>query len=140
MAKYNQLVGVLRSGFGGRRTAKKINELGVSPGKKPILRQVVIRDVNHTFGLVCNKRAIIKTGSRDKVSPWSVSRLTIWEQFKNDIVEGVKSLEGIILIDDHSELCVLGQRAHPGQSMHHEWHAPLGKDRKWCPVDKGGTF
>ena len=59
---------------------------------------------------------------------------------KNDIVEGGKSLEGTIFIDKHREFCVLGQRAHHRQLMHHEWRAPLNEDGKWCPVDKGGTL
>ena len=63
-AKANRLVGALKAGFVGRHTASKINELGVPPGKKLILRQVVRRAVNHTFGLVCSKLAIIETVSR----------------------------------------------------------------------------
>ena len=35
-AKADVLVGTLRSGLGSRHTASKINELGASPGKKPI--------------------------------------------------------------------------------------------------------
>ena len=138
--KADRLVGALRDGFGGRHAAAKINELGVSPGKKPILSQVVLRAAKHTFGMVCAKRAIIKTGSRNDGSPWSISRLAICQQFKKDIEEGKKSLEGTLFVDEHSEFCVLGKRAHHGQSMHHEWRAPLNEDGKWCPVDKGGRI
>ena len=139
-AKANQLVGALRADFGGRHTTSKINELGVSPGKKSISRQVILRAANHTFRLVYGKRSIIKTDSCDRDSPWSVSRLAICEQFKNDIVEGKKSLEGTLFVDEHSGFCVLGQIAHHGQLMHHEWRAPLEENGKWCPVDKGGTL
>ena len=112
--KADRLVGALRAGFGGRQTASKINELGVSPGKKPISGQVVRRAAKHTFGMVRAKRVIIKTGSRDKASAWSVARLAICKQFKADLEEGRSLLEGTLFVDEHSEFCVLGHNAHHG--------------------------
>ena len=80
--------------------------------------------------MVCAKRSIIKTGSRDKASAWSVTRLAICKQFKADLEEGRSSLEGTLFVDEHSEFCILGQNAHHGQSMHHEWRAPVDGDGK----------
>ena len=139
-AKADVLVGALRSGLGSRHTASKINALGVSPGKKPISGRSVRRLAQSSFGMKRGKRAIIKTGSRDKTSSWSTSRLAICKQFLKDLEEGVSSLEGTLFVDEHSEFCVLGHGAHHGQSIHHEWRAPLDAAGNWCLEKDGGVL
>ena len=126
--KGDRLFGALRGGFGGRHTAMKINELGVSPGKKLISCQVVLRYTKQTFGMVCAKRSIIETDSCNKASTWSVARFAIYLKFRNDIDEGRRSLEGNLFVNKHSKFCVLGDNAHHGKSMNHEWHGTIDRD------------
>ena len=123
--KADVLVGALRSGLGSHHTASKINELGVSPGKKPISGRLVRRLAQSSFGMTQWKRAIIKNREPGQTPAWSTSRLAITKHFENNLEEGVPSLEGTFFVDEYSELCVLGYGADHVQSIHHEWHAPL---------------
>ena len=138
-AKADVLVGSLRCGFGSRHTATFINELGVSPSKKPIHKTTVARTAKRQFGMVCSKRKTTKTGSRDVESKWAVSRLAICLQFANDLATRTRELEGTLFVDEHSEYCILGDKGHHGQANHHEWRAPM-KDGKYCDAAGGGVL
>ena len=86
------------------------------------------------------RRAIIKTGSRDKASAWSTSRLGITSQFEKDLDMGVLLLEGTLFVDKHRGFCVLGHGAHHGQSIHHEWRAPLDPASQWFLQKDNGVL
>ena len=83
--KADKLIGGLLSGFGTRMTARFVNGVGVSPGKKPVHPTTLQRCAKTGFGLVCGKRIQTKTGSRDPESKWAVSRFHIMTQFRSDI-------------------------------------------------------
>jgi hypothetical protein len=137
--KADVLVGSLRCGFGSKHTASFINELGVSPRKRPIHQTTVARSAKRNFGMSCGKRQTTKTGSRDIESKWAVSRLAICEQFVNDLANKTLELEGALFVDEHSEYCILGDKGHHGQANSYEWRAPM-KDGKHCHVESGGQL
>jgi hypothetical protein len=138
-AKADVLVGSLRAGFGSRNTASFINELGVSPRKRPISKMTVARAAKRQFGMVCGKRQTTKTGSRDVESKWAVSRLAICLQFSNDLATKTLELEGTLFVDEHSEFCILGAKGHHGQANKYEWRAPM-KEGRYCHAEGGGCL
>ena len=138
-AKADRLVGGLRAGFGSRHTARFINELGVSPGKKPIHKATVARAAKHQFRMVCSKRQTTKTGNRNKESAWAISRHAICSQFREDIATKKVFIDGTLFVDEHSEFCVLGKGGHHGQSSKWEWRAHM-KDGTFCLPDEGGAL
>ena len=83
--KSARLVGGLQLGLGCQHTATKINELGVSPGKKPSSKSTVPRVAKKNFGMQRSKLQIIKTGSRYTESAWAKARLAIMLHFCGDI-------------------------------------------------------
>ena len=138
-AKADVLVGSLRGGFGVRHTALFINELGVSPGKKPIHKGTVARIAKKQFGMVVGKRQTTKTGSRDVTSSWAVSRKAIVSQWRNDLATKRYEIEGTLFVDEHSEFCILGSTGHHGQANKHEWRGHL-KEGQYCHQRDGGVL
>ena len=123
--KADVLEGALRIGFGLKNTAHFINELGVSPGKKPIHKGSVARAAKLQFGLVSGKQQTTKTGSRDVNGGWARSRKAIAKQWRDDIDTKKSEVEGTLFVDEHSEFCMLGEGAHHGGSGRYVWWAPL---------------
>ena len=118
--KADVLVGSLRSGFGARCTAVFINELGLSPGKKPIHKTVVARAAKLQFGMAVGKVQTTKTCSRDVTSGWATSRCAITKQWRNDIDTRKLFVEGTLFVKNHSKFCMLGEGAHHGGSRRFE--------------------
>ena len=114
--KANVLMGALRSGFGSKNAALFVNELGVSPGKKPISKVVVARTAKKLFGMSVGKVQTTKTGSRDVTGGWARSRKAIVTQWRDDIDTKKMEVEGTLFVDEHSEYCMLGEGAHHGSS------------------------
>ena len=138
--KADRLVGGLLSGFGARHTANFVNQVGVSPGKKPLHRTTVLRVAKSKFGLVVGKRLTTKTGSRDPNSSWAKSRFAICLQFRADITNRTALLEQTLFCDEHTEFCVFGKNAHAGQSNRHEWRAHRDEDGNICLPEDGGVL
>ena len=66
--KTNTVIGSLLSGFVSRMMAQFVNEVGVSPGKRPLHRTTIVRCPKDGFSLVCGKRTQTKPGSRNPES------------------------------------------------------------------------
>ena len=138
-AKADVLVGSLRSGLGTKYAALLINDIGLSPGKKPIHKAVVARAAKAQFGMDVGKYIYTKTGSRDPKSDWAITRKALGKQWREDIAKEKSFVEGTLFVDEHSEFCMLGEGAHHGGSGRFEWRAPL-KDGDYCHQDDGGEL
>eukprot|EP01050_Picozoa_sp_SAG11_P017372 SAG11_NODE_2500_length_3282_cov_3.538800_1_plen_631_part_00 len=120
--------------IGGRVWANLVSEVA---GTK-----ISHRDVGNAakrWEISKRKRPLVETGSRNKTSDWAKARQAICLQFRSDLQQKKKFLDGTLFADEHTERCVLAERGHHGQGARIQYSVPK-KDGVYCPPSEGGKY